>query len=162
MLKNSKGPDGAVNAVRAQSESFFSKTPNSRIKTAEPQEKSRGGRQSRQKGDRFERAIVRLLQDAGFGATRVPLSGSVGGKYSGDISLPLLGRDLCIECKHRADGFRELYAWLEDRDLLIVKADRRDALVILPLKTAIDIAVVAERRRSEKSLLAAALIGGAP
>jgi len=43
------------------------------------QAKPRGGRRSRQKGDRFERAIVRLLQAAGLGAERRPLSGSAGG-----------------------------------------------------------------------------------
>jgi Holliday junction resolvase len=35
-----------------------------------------GGRASRQKGDRAERAIVKVLQDHGFAAERVPLSGS--------------------------------------------------------------------------------------
>jgi Holliday junction resolvase len=35
-----------------------------------------GGRASRQKGNRTERAIVRALQDAGFAAERVPLSGA--------------------------------------------------------------------------------------
>lgn len=36
------------------------------------QDKKRGGRASRDKGNRFERAVVRLLQDAGLGAERVP------------------------------------------------------------------------------------------
>jgi Holliday junction resolvase len=34
------------------------------------------GRASRQKGNRTERAIVRLLQEHGFAAERVPLSGA--------------------------------------------------------------------------------------
>jgi Holliday junction resolvase len=105
----------------------------------------RGGRKSRQKGDRFERAIVRLLQDAGFGAERVPLSGSAGGSYLGDLTVPILGRDLVVEAKSRASGFSRLYSWLQDRDLLIIKADRRDALVVLPLKLAAEIAIAAER-----------------
>ncbi len=42
--------------------------------TAPAQEIKRGGRTSRQKGNRLERAIVRLLQDHGLGAERVPLS----------------------------------------------------------------------------------------
>ena len=42
--------------------------------------------------------------------------------------LPLMGRDLCVEVKARADGFRELYCWLKERDTLIVKADRRSRL----------------------------------
>jgi Holliday junction resolvase len=72
----------------------------------------RGGRRSRDKGARTERAIVAFLPDEGFAAERVLLSGSAGGKYSGDISIPLLGRDLCGEVKIRAHGFQQLYAWL--------------------------------------------------
>jgi hypothetical protein len=53
------------------------------------------GRRSRDKGARVERAIVHALQAGGFAAERVPLSGAAGGRYSGDIVLPLLGRDLC-------------------------------------------------------------------
>jgi Holliday junction resolvase len=108
---------------------------------------SRGGRASRQKGDRAERAIVRSLQNAGFAAERVPLSGSAGGSYVGDLTVPLLGVDRCVEVKVRANGFVELYRWLADRDLLIVRADRQRPLVIIPLDLATKIAVAAERGR---------------
>jgi hypothetical protein len=77
---------------------------------------------------------VRLLQDQGLGAERVPLSGSAGGSYQGDISIALLGVDRIGECKSRRTGFVSLYSWLEDRDALVIKADRRNALVVLPLK----------------------------
>jgi hypothetical protein len=109
------------------------------------QPEKRGGRASRDKGNRLERAIVKLLQDRGLGAERVPLSGSAGGSYSGDLTVPILGRDLVVETKARANGFARLYSWLEDRDVLIVKADRRDALVVLPLHLAAEIAAAAER-----------------
>ncbi len=115
--------------------------------TATAQDKKRGGRASRDKGNRLERAIVPLLQDHGLGAERVPLSGSAGGSFSGDVTSPLIGRGVTIECKSRANGFLKLYAWLADRDVLIVKADRRDALVVLPLHLAAEIAIVAERRK---------------
>jgi hypothetical protein len=59
--------------------------------------------------------------------------------------MPLLGSDKVVEVKCRADGFRELYRWLEGRDLLVVKADRRDPLVVLPLRLAAEIAAAAER-----------------
>jgi hypothetical protein len=39
--------------------------------------------------------------------------------------MPLMGRDLCLEAKARSEDFRELYAWLDGRDVLIVKADRQ-------------------------------------
>jgi hypothetical protein len=113
--------------------------------TTTAQENKRGGRASRDKGNRLERAVVRLLQDHGLGAERVPLSGSAGGSFSGDVTTQLIGRDLTIECKSRANGFLTLYAWLEGRDVLIIKADRRDALVVLPLRLAAEIAAAAER-----------------
>jgi len=47
-----------------------------------------GGRASRDKGNRTERAIVRLLQDRGLAAERVPLSGAMRGRFGGDISVP--------------------------------------------------------------------------
>jgi Holliday junction resolvase len=109
-----------------------------------------GGRKSRDKGNRAERAIVRFLQDRGFAAERVPLSGSAGGSYLGDLTVPLLGADRVVEVKVRANGFRELYAWLTDRDILIVRADRSEPLVVLPLSLAAEIAAKAEEARAQK------------
>jgi CRISPR/Cas system-associated endonuclease Cas3-HD len=59
--------------------------------------------------------------------------------------VPVIGRDLVVEAKARDNGFRTLYDWLIGRDALIIKADRRDALVVLPLRLAVEIAVAAER-----------------
>lgn len=106
-----------------------------------------GGKAARQKGNRMERALVLQLQAAGFAAERVPLSGSAGGSYLGDLTVPLLGRDQVVEAKARKDGFRQLYDWLESRDLLVVKADRREPLVVLPLRLAIEIAAAAEHNK---------------
>lgn len=97
----------------------------------------------RNKGARTERGIVKVLQASGIATVRVPLSGAVGGRFAGDIVLPLMGRDLCVEVKARADGFRELYSWLNGRDMLIVKADRQEPLVVLRLSLAAEIAKVA-------------------
>jgi Holliday junction resolvase len=104
------------------------------------QPRQRGGRRSRDKGSRAERASVAFLQDSGFAAERVPLSASAGGRYIGDVTIPLLGRDICAEVKVRAHGFGQLYAWLDGREILIVRQDRRDPLVILPLLLAAEIA----------------------
>jgi Holliday junction resolvase len=106
---------------------------------------SRGGRASRDKGNRTERAIVRLLQERGFAAERVPLSGAARGRFGGDVSIPLLGTDRRVEVKCRGNGFRQLYDWLEGHDFLIVHADRRELLVVIPLKLAAEIAMTAER-----------------
>lgn len=111
-----------------------------------------GGRKSRDKGNRAERALVRALQDKGFAAERVPLSGSAGGKYCGDLTIPILGRDHVVEVKVRATGFSQLYTWLEDRDVLVVRADRREPLVVLPIKLAIEIARAAERAKELRTV----------
>jgi hypothetical protein len=102
-----------------------------------------GGRAPRRKGNRLERALVRVLQAHGLAAERVPLSGAVGGRFGGDMVIPMMGRDLCVEVKARAGGFRELYSWLAERDLLIVKADRQEPLVVLRLSLAAQIAKLA-------------------
>jgi Holliday junction resolvase len=107
----------------------------------------KGGRASRDKGNRAERAIVKFLQEQGFAAERVPLSGSAGGSYLGDLTVPILEVDRVVEVKCRADGFRELYRWLIDRDILIVRADRAAPLVVLPLRLAAEIAMAADRNR---------------
>jgi Holliday junction resolvase len=89
------------------------------------------GKSPRQKGDRLERAVVLLLREHGLDAKRVPLSGSAKG-YPGDVVANMAGRELCLECKSRKD-FKTLHAWLEHRDALILKADRKEALVVLRL-----------------------------
>jgi Holliday junction resolvase len=61
-----------------------------------------GGRAPRRKGQRVERVLVRSLQANGFAAERMPLSGAAGGHFSGDLAVPVLGRDLCVEVKARA------------------------------------------------------------
>jgi Holliday junction resolvase len=89
------------------------------------------GRPPRQKGNRLERELVKLLEAAGIPAKRVPLSGSAKG-YPGDVCATLAGRELCLECKSRKD-FKTLYKWLEHRDALILKADRKEPLMVLRL-----------------------------
>lgn len=102
------------------------------------------GKPSRDKGARMERAVVAAFQDAGFCAERIPLSGAAGGKFKGDVTFPLIGRDWRTECKKRANGFRELYGWLADNDALIVAADRQPALAVVPLTTFLALARIAE------------------
>jgi Holliday junction resolvase len=90
------------------------------------------GNSSRDKGGRVERLIVRFLQECGFAARKV--SGMY--KPGEDFTVTARGRALRGEVKARADGFRELYSWLEDRDVLIVKADRKEPLAITRLSLA--------------------------
>src|SRR6516162_10191651 len=108
-----------------------------------------GGRSSRQKGNRAERALVSFLQAHGFAAERVPLSGAARGRFAGDLSVPVLGVDRRVEVKVRGNGFRELYDWLGDHDFLIVKADRLEPLVVIPLRLATEIAIAAEKNKRD-------------
>jgi hypothetical protein len=107
------------------------------------------GARHRRKGNRVERELVACLRERGFAAERIPLSGSAGGSFIGDITIPLLGRDFVVEVKVRGDGFRRLYDWLANRDLLIVRADRREPLVIVPLKLAAYIAAAADHGKAK-------------
>jgi hypothetical protein len=92
----------------------------------------RGGKGPRRKGDRVEREVLAILKEAGLEARRVPLSGSAPG-YPGDleVELPGLGRVL-VEVKARKR--LALEAWLEGRGLLVLKADRRPPLAVMPLQ----------------------------
>ncbi len=90
------------------------------------------GRAPKRKGDRLEREIVKRLTEGGVHAKRVPLSGAAK-DYPGDVvaELPGLG-EVCLECKARAD-FKTLYGWLEHRDGLILKGDRKEPLAVFRL-----------------------------
>jgi Holliday junction resolvase len=105
------------------------------------------GKKSRDKGNRVERALVAALHLHGFAAERVPLSGAARGRFGGDVSVPLLGADRRVEVKARANGFGRLYGWLSGADLLVLKADRKEPLVVIPLRLAAEIAAVAEHSR---------------
>lgn len=102
-------------------------------------------KKSRDKGLRIERQIVNALQEWGYAAERIPLSGAAGGSFSGDITVPVLGTDLRAEVKGRATGFAQPYGWLQGVDFLVVKADRKEPLLVIPLKLAAEIIMQAER-----------------
>jgi Holliday junction resolvase len=84
------------------------------------------GKAQRDKGARAEREFAKLI-----GGERVPLSGAAGGSFSGDVIDPF--GDIW-EIKVRKDGFKQLYAWLEGKDALAVRADRKPWLVVIPLE----------------------------
>ena len=117
--------------------------------TAERERVISGGHASREKDSRTERAIVCLLQERGLAAERVPLSGAARGRFGGDIGVPVLSRDLRGEAKCRSNGFNRLYEWLEGRDFLVLRADRRPLLVFVKLELAAEIVAVAERTKKD-------------
>lgn len=92
------------------------------------------GRRSRNKGARIEREAVAILQEAGIAAERIPLSGAAGGRFAGDISVPVMGKDRRLEVKCRAAGFAQIYAWLAGNYGLVIRRDRDEPLAVLRLK----------------------------
>jgi hypothetical protein len=105
-------------------------------------------KRSHDKGQRHEKAIVRLLQNAGFAAAKTSRIGYPGP----DLSVPLLGADRRVEVKCRGKGFTELYRWLDGADLLIVRRDRNAPLVVIPLAFASEIAKATENSRITRAI----------
>ena len=87
--------------------------------------KKQGGQAPRRKGTNAEREFVQLM-----GGERVPLSGSAGGSYTGDVTVPYLGKG---EVKRRKQ-FATLYSWIKDVDFVALRADRQEWLVVLRAK----------------------------
>lgn len=98
------------------------------------------GKASRDKGANFERRVVHMFREYHFEAVRIPLSGAAEG-FPGDVLVTVGWQEdpLRVECKKRADGFREIYRWLEGNDLLVIGADRKEPLAVMPLKLAVEI-----------------------
>jgi hypothetical protein len=100
--------------------------------------KSIGGAKSRRKGDRIERELVERHRAIGIHAERYPLSGASRFRGSGhDFDLYLCGRDeppAVGEVKGRksGSGFVTLEKWLGAYDVLFLKRNNTDPLVLLP------------------------------
>lgn len=112
------------------------------------------GKFSRDKGARFEREIVHIFQACGIAAERVPLSGAARGKFSSDVSVPLGGADYRVEVKVRKNGFKMLYDWLYEvegnqqaNDALVIKSDREEPLLVVPLRKAAHFIELFEKMR---------------
>lgn len=88
---------------------------------------------SKRKGSRVEREIVRMHQDAGIVATKVPLSGALEG-FPGDIVVAdHFGGE--VKARKNGAGFSTLERWLGDLDILFLKRDRQKPFVAMPWKT---------------------------
>jgi hypothetical protein len=82
---------------------------------------------NKSKGTYHEKWFVDWLNQikAKIEAKRVPLSGSLGGEYSGDIHLYLNGRKLVGEVKYRdKSNFPSPFSVLENRDIAFYKRRR--------------------------------------
>ncbi len=89
---------------------------------------------SKAKGTRAENEVVKLLGQAGIQAERIPLSGSLGGKYSGDVVIGSVDNPSArIEVKNRESIADYLWEWLEQgkADYLVVRKNHRSPLVVM-------------------------------
>jgi len=91
------------------------------------------GNSSRIKGYGGEKEVERKLKEAGLEAKRVPLSGAVEG-FWGDVVFNVDGREMTGEVKRRKAGFSKLYQWLARKDILFLREDREDWLVVLRME----------------------------
>ena len=77
---------------------------------------------NKNKGTYHEKWFVKWLTEIGIKAKRQPLSGSLGGEYSGDIKLELNGHELVGEVKYRdKSNFPSPFTVLEGRDIAFYK-----------------------------------------
>jgi Holliday junction resolvase len=96
------------------------------------------GPRHRQKGDRVERELVDRHKAIGVHAERYPLSGASRFRGSGhDVDVYPFGREaapLVAESKARKDGrgFAQLERWLGEFDVLFLRRNHADPLVLLP------------------------------
>lgn len=97
-------------------------------------------RASRDKGARIEREIVRLHRDLGLKAKQVPLSGSARYRGNGaDVDVYAFGPDAAplvseVKARSNGEGFTMLERWLGDADILFLRRDRAEPLIVLPCR----------------------------
>lgn len=90
------------------------------------------GKSQRDKGARFEREIVNKAKEHSIEAYRVPLSGSAVG-FKDDIELRFGRETWRIEAKKRGNGFKQIYDWKGEADILVIGADHKPAMAVLDL-----------------------------
>lgn len=85
---------------------------------------------SKRKGSGFELECVKLCQEAGLAAVKVPLSGALP-DYPGDVTVPVRGVERSFQCKRRARAFGTLYGWMSGAYALLVRDDHTEPLVVM-------------------------------
>ena len=98
-------------------------------------------RSQRDKGVRAEREIVDRHKAINVHAERYPLSGGPRFRGSGhDVDLYPFGRDAAplvaeVKARKNGSGFTQLEKWLDTYDVLFLRRDRADPLVVLSWST---------------------------
>lgn len=77
---------------------------------------------SKAKGTYHENFFVKLFKGWGLAVKRQPLSGALGGEYSGDLVINFAGQDYIAEVKYRKEkGFPSPFSVLKNRDVALFK-----------------------------------------
>tara|TARA_R100001463_G_scaffold42549_10_gene89150 strand:- start:92 stop:406 length:315 start_codon:yes stop_codon:yes gene_type:complete len=88
------------------------------------------GSKSKQKGNRFERLVVKLTQDAGIPAKRAWGSNGAALGHHEEVDV-LINNDIKVQCKCRA----KIAEWMlpnENVDIQVIKEDRGMPLAVIP------------------------------
>lgn len=88
--------------------------------------RQRLSRKSKNKGYKGEKEVEKALSDTGVQVFRD------GRSHKRDIYLwPHTAMEQVAEVKMRADGFKEIYKWIEGADLLFIRRDHDEWLVVM-------------------------------
>lgn len=89
---------------------------------------------SKIKGSYHERVIMNWLNESGIETKKQPLSGALGGEYSGDLVIQ--SPRLVVEVKYRdGNSFPSPFTVLKNRDLAIYKRREGDPKMIVVMTT---------------------------
>lgn len=92
------------------------------------------GRASKQKGYRYEAKLVKMHNQMGVQAERVPLSGAAGGSHTGDIVIDGEFRGE-VKARKNGDGFKTIEKWMGNNDMIFLFRDRQSPFVCMDWPT---------------------------
>jgi|TARA_R110001583_G_scaffold4447_1_gene25778 hypothetical protein len=87
---------------------------------------------SKLKGTRIENLIVKLHQASGIRCRRVPLSGSLGGDFSGDLDIgnnyEFKGE---VKSRKTGSGFKTITGWLGENNFLFLHENYKKPMIVM-------------------------------
>lgn len=90
-------------------------------------------RSAKAKGTKLEKEVCGWLQDVGE-IRRQPGSG-IYADFPHDNEFRFCGHRFILECKARKEGHRTLDRWRGMADVLVIKPDRQEPSVYMPIST---------------------------